>query len=118
MGTNAGLKRVAAGCPDVSYEELLHVGRRFIHREALETACGRVANATLAVRNTAIWGETCTACASDSKKFGAWDGNLMTEWHVRYSGRGVMIYLACRERLDLHLFAAQAVLVFGSRFDD
>ena len=92
LGTNAGLKRVAAGCSDVSYEELLHVGRRFIHREALETACGRVANATLAVRNTAIWGETGTACASDSKKFGAWDGNLMTEWHVRYGGRGVMIY--------------------------
>ncbi|TGV18160.1 Tn3 family transposase, partial [Mesorhizobium sp. M4B.F.Ca.ET.143.01.1.1] len=92
LGTNAGLKRVAAGCPDVSYEELLHVGRRFIHRDALEAACGRVANATLAIRNTAIWGEAGTACASDSKKFGAWDGNLMTEWHVRYGGRGVMIY--------------------------
>ncbi|MFD2054808.1 Tn3 family transposase [Mesorhizobium calcicola] len=92
LGTNAGLKRVAAGCPDVSYEELLHVGRRFLHRGALEAACGRVANATLAIRNTAIWGEAGTACASDSKKFGAWDGNLMTEWHVRYGGRGVMIY--------------------------
>jgi TnpA family transposase len=33
-----------------------------------------------------------TACASDSKKFGAWDQNLLTEWHVRYRGRGVMIY--------------------------
>src|SRR5579883_964784 len=31
-------------------------------------------------------------CASDSKKFGSWDQNLMTEWHVRYGGRGVMIY--------------------------
>ena len=29
-----------------------------------------------------------TACASDSKKFGAWDQNLMTEWHIRYGGRG------------------------------
>ncbi len=28
----------------------------------------------------------------DSKKFGAWDQNLLTEWHVRYGGRGVMIY--------------------------
>ena len=35
-----------------------------------------------------IWGEGTTACASDSKKFGAWDQNLMTEWHVRYGGRG------------------------------
>lgn len=37
-------------------------------------------------------GEGTTACASDSKKFGAWDQNLMTEWHIRYGGRGVMIY--------------------------
>ncbi|MEI2536889.1 Tn3 family transposase, partial [Acinetobacter baumannii] len=26
------------------------------------------------------------------KKFGAWDQNLLTEWHIRYRGRGVMIY--------------------------
>ena len=44
------------------------------------------------IRNTAIWGEVGTACASDSKKFSAWDDNLMTEWHVRYNGRGVVIY--------------------------
>lgn len=37
-------------------------------------------------------GEGTTTCASDSKKFGAWDQNLMTEWHIRYGGRGVMIY--------------------------
>lgn len=46
----------------------------------------------LQVRHPNIWGEGTTACASDSKKFGAWDQNLMTEWHVRYGGRGVMIY--------------------------
>jgi TnpA family transposase len=44
------------------------------------------------VRLPQIWGEGTTACASDSKKFGAWDQNLLTEWHVRYGGRGVMIY--------------------------
>ena len=49
-------------------------------------------NATLAVRHPGIWGEGTTACASDSKHFGAFDQNLMTEWHVRYGGRGVMIY--------------------------
>src|SRR3546814_17831449 len=38
------------------------------------------------------WGEAGTACASDSTKVGAWDQNLMAEWHVRYRGRGVMIY--------------------------
>ncbi len=35
---------------------------------------------------------TAFSCASDSKKFGSWDQNLMTEWHIRYGGRGVMIY--------------------------
>ena len=39
-----------------------------------------------------IWGDGTTACASDSKHFGAWDQNLTTQWHVRYGGRGVMIY--------------------------
>ena len=37
-------------------------------------------------------GEAGSACASDSTKIGAWDPNLMAEWHVRYQGRGVMIY--------------------------
>ena len=48
-------------------------------------------NATFAVRDVAWWGEG-TACASDSKKFGAWSSNFMTEWHARYGGPGVMIY--------------------------
>jgi TnpA family transposase len=35
---------------------------------------------------------------SDSKKFGAWDQNLMTEWHARYGGPGVMVYWHVEER--------------------
>jgi len=92
MGTNAGLKRIAAGTKDASYKELLHVRHRFVHKEALRAATAKVANAVLATRSPAIWGEGTTTCASDSKKFGAWDQNLMTEWHIRYGGRGVMIY--------------------------
>lgn len=91
-GTNAGLKRVAAGVSDVSYDELLHIHRRYVEPSALRAAAGRVADATLAIRNPIIWGEAGTACAADSTKFGAWDRNLMTEWHARYGGRGVMIY--------------------------
>jgi len=92
LGTNAGLKRVSAGTDGVSYAELLHVRRLFISKEALRSATALVTNAILAVRDTRVWGEAGTACASDSKKVGAWDQNLMTEWHVRYNGRGVMIY--------------------------
>jgi TnpA family transposase len=92
LGTNAGLKRMLAGDMTLSYRELLYVRRRFIQQMALRAAIAQVVNATLAVRRPDIWGEGTTACASDAKKFGAWDQNLMTEWHIRYGGRGVMIY--------------------------
>jgi len=91
-GTNAGVKRVAAGVGDISYDELLHIHRRYVDPNALRAAAARVADATLAIRNPAIWGDAGTACGSDSTKFGAWDRNLMSEWHARYGGRGVMIY--------------------------
>lgn len=51
-----------------------------------------VVNAIHKARLGNIWGEGTTSCVSDSKEFGAWDQNLMTEWHIRYRGRGVMIY--------------------------
>ena len=92
LGTNTGLKRMAAGQPGTTYKDLLYVRRRFITREHLRDAITRVVNATFRSRHPEIWGEATTACASDSKKFSAWDQNLMTEWHVRYGGRGVMIY--------------------------
>ena len=92
LGTNAGLKRVSAGRLGVTYKELLYTRQRFIQKTSLRQAIATVANAIFAARLPAIWGEGTTACASDSKKFGSWDQNLMTEWHIRYGGRGVMIY--------------------------
>jgi TnpA family transposase len=76
----------------LSDRELLYVRRRFIQQVALRAAIAQVVNATFAVRRPDIGGEGTTACASDAKKCGAWDQNLMTEWHIRYGGRGVMIY--------------------------
>ena len=92
LGTNAGFKRVAAGSPDVSFDELLHIRRRYIDPASLKAACAQVANATLEIRNPEVWGTPGTTCAGDSAKIGAWDRNLMTEWHARYGVRGVMIY--------------------------
>ena len=92
LGTNTGLKRVLTDEHATTYKELRYVRERFIRKDALREAIARVVNATFAVRQTAIWGHGSTTCASDSKKFGAWDQNLMTEWHIRYGGRGVMIY--------------------------
>lgn len=92
LGTNTGLKRVSATDSGITYKEVLHVRRKFIHKESLRRATAKVVNAIFQTRSPEIWGEGTTACASDSKKFGAWDQNLMTEWHIRYGGRGVMIY--------------------------
>jgi TnpA family transposase len=87
-----GLKRIADGEQGESQEDLRYIRRKFIQKEHLRNAIRAVANATFQVRLPQIWGEGTTACASDSKKFGAWDQNLMTEWHARYGGRGLMIY--------------------------
>lgn len=92
LGTNTGLKRVTAGIPTDTESDLRYVKRHYIHRESLRNAISQVVNAVLQARHPEIWGEGTTACASDSKKFGSWDQNLMTEWHTRYGGRGVMIY--------------------------
>ncbi|MGA7954423.1 MAG: Tn3 family transposase [Gloeobacterales cyanobacterium] len=92
LGTNTGLKRLSAATLSANYQDLRYVQRRFINKDQLRQAIGRVVNAIFQVRLPEIWGEGTTACASDSKKFGAWDQNLMTEWHIRYGGRGVMIY--------------------------
>ena len=92
LGTNTGLTRVSAGHPDVTYKDLLYVRKRFVSAPQLREAIQRMVNAILEVRRPEVWGEGTTACASDSRQFSAWDQNLMTEWHARYRGRGVMIY--------------------------
>jgi TnpA family transposase len=91
LGTNAGIKRVASGSQTESYRDLLYVLHRFINKDGLRAAIAEIANAVLRERNVAIWGEA-TSLASDSKKFGAWDQNLLTEWHIRYRGPGIMVY--------------------------
>jgi len=92
IGTNAGLQRMAGLESGVTYKDLAYVRRRYLSVDALRRAIAIVTNGTLHARNPAIWGEGTTACASDSKHFGAWDQNLTTQWHARYGGRGIMIY--------------------------
>ncbi len=91
LGSNTGIKSMESRPAD-DYKDLLYVRRRFVSTEGLHQATARVVNATLAARLPRIWGEATTACASDSKQFGAWDQNLLTEYHRRYGGRGVMVY--------------------------
>jgi TnpA family transposase len=92
LGTNMGIRQmVATGEHGESEAALRHVRRHFVTRDTLRRAIVRLVNATFAARDEAWWGAG-TACASDSKRFGAWESNLMTEWHARYGGPGVMVY--------------------------
>ena len=92
LGTNAGLQRMASLESGVSAKDLAYVRRRYVTGDALRRAIAVVTNGTLRSRQPAVWGDGTTACASDSKHFGAWDQNLTTQWHARYGGRGIMIY--------------------------
>jgi TnpA family transposase len=92
IGSNTGLKRISAANDDSNYSDLRYIKRRFINVANVRQAIAEIINAILAIREPRIWGIATTGCANDSKKISAWDQNLMTEWHVRYNGRGVMIY--------------------------
>jgi len=99
IGTNAGLKRMCSGGGEDSFADLQYIRRRYIHKDQLRDAISRVCNAIFQVREAQLWGEATTACASDSKKFGAWDQNLMTEWRDGVLARGAA--------LGVHLQPAQ-----------
>lgn len=60
-----------------------------------------------AARKAEIWGGGTTACASDSKKFGAWNQNLLTEWHIRYRGPGIMVYW----HVEMYVLSGEKLLV-------
>jgi TnpA family transposase len=92
LGTNTGLQRMAGLDSGTTARDLAYARRRYINVDAMRRAIATVADGTLHARNPAIWGSGTTACASDSKHHGAWDQNLTTQWHVRYGGRGIMIY--------------------------
>jgi TnpA family transposase len=54
----------------------MYVLRRYIRKPYLRQAIATLVNEILHNRRPHIWGEATTACASDSKQFGAWDQNL------------------------------------------
>ena len=92
LGTNAGIKRISAATSNATYDQLLHVRRRFIDAASMRQANRQIANAIMGIRDPDLWGEKGTACAADSKQFKVWDGNPLAEYHRRYGGRGIMIY--------------------------
>ncbi|KKB96477.1 Tn3 transposase DDE domain protein [Candidatus Arcanobacter lacustris] len=92
IGSNTGLKRVAGANLDANYQDLLYFKRRYISVANIRAATTDVINAIIEIRDPKIWGIMTTGCACDSKKISCWDQNLISQWHTRYRGRGVMIY--------------------------
>ena len=91
-GTNIGLRAIAAGEHGHTEDELRYVRRRYLSAEGARGFAAEIANATFAARGESIWGSGTGAVASDSTHLGAFDQNLFTQYHVRYGGRGVLIY--------------------------
>ena len=92
LGTNTGLKRQKTEDKEVSYGDLRYVLRRYITVDNLRNAIVKLVNENLKIRDKELFGDVTISCASDSSKFVVWDQNLMTEWHTRYGGRGIMVY--------------------------
>ena len=93
IGTNAGLKRTAGASKGaVTFEELRHIRSFFLNKDDLREAINTVINAIFRIRNPKIWRSVSTACAADSKQFGCFSKNLLTEWSPRHHNSGVMIY--------------------------
>lgn len=92
IGSNIGLKRMSAANDDVSYSDLRYIKRRYVNSANVKAAIIEVVNNILEIRDPRIWGQATTGVACDSTQVSSWDQNLITEWHIRYRGRGVMIY--------------------------
>jgi TnpA family transposase len=73
-------------------DEIRYVRRRYLTVQAARLTAVQIADATFAARRHGLWGAGSTAVASDSVHVRALDQNLLTEWHSRYHGRGVLIY--------------------------
>ena len=63
--------------------------RWYLTRELAEALAIQIANATFAAPQRSIWGGGSSAVASDSTHFGAWDRNIVTEWHARFPAAGL-----------------------------
>ena len=107
IGTNAGFQRMAGLGSGTTAKDLalcsapIRYGRR-----AATGDCHCCLTARCTARDPRIWGDGTTACASDSKHFGAWDQNLTTQWHVRYGGARGHDLLACRQEFPVHTLPA------------
>lgn len=92
FGTNVGLKYVCNGNPHISYNNLRHIKEYYLNAENLRASLAKLADQIFKERDVKIWGHLPIAVAGDSTQFSAYFQNMISEYHNRYGGRGVMIY--------------------------
>lgn len=92
IGTNTEFGKICIGSLHASEQDLWYIKKRFVTVEVLRFVIRKLVNNTLAIRDKNLWGNSVDSFASDSTKFAAWSGNLMSEYHIRYQGNGVMAY--------------------------
>lgn len=92
MGTNTEFKKICIGIENLSESDLSYIKKRFVTPNGLRHIIRKLINATLSIREQNIWGNNTNSFASDSTKFAAWSDNLMSEYHIRYKGYGIMAY--------------------------
>ncbi len=56
LGTNTGLKRVSAGDPGSTHDDLRYVRRKYVSREGLRATIAHLVNAIVAARKAEVWG--------------------------------------------------------------
>ncbi len=88
-GTNTGLRRVAQGEHGRSEDDLRYARSRYMNLDA-----GRGPDRRRDLRRPAgqHLGSRNHRGRLGLAHFGSYDQNIFTEWHVRYGGRGVLIY--------------------------
>ena len=87
LGTNTGLKRSVPRCPRMRIMSYCTSGVTISTR----MPCGMPLHTwpmPFFASALPIFGGGHDGLASDAKHFGAWDQNLLTEWHLRYGGAG------------------------------
>ena len=92
IATNTEFKRICTGIDDITEQDLEYVKKRYLTPEVMRYIIRKLIDSTVEIRDPSIWGNLKSLIASDSTKIASWEENLMSEFHIRYKGSGVMAY--------------------------
>ncbi|MGB4191213.1 MAG: Tn3 family transposase [Rickettsiales bacterium] len=92
MATNTDFKRICNGTEGTTEQDLQYIKKRYLTSEIMRHVIKKLINSTVAIRDKHLWNPVKSLIASDSTKIASWDENLMSEYHIRYKGNGIMAY--------------------------